>query len=161
MAKYIFFYSFLLLLSFVIMPNGSPSADRGNYDYKGESFHSVAQSTDTSLNTNEKWEGAEITVIEGDPDKDEKITFKIEMPDGFSLSPHFYNEAVRIDVLSGLLYIGSGDRVSRDNLAEIRPGGYADLPPEMSHYLFVEGATVIELRTVGPWHINHLNRNRN
>jgi hypothetical protein len=36
-------------------------------------------------------------------------------------------------------------------------GSYTFMPPEMRHFAWAEGETVIQLATIGPWEIHYVN----
>lgn len=101
--------------------------------------------------------GAEMAVLEGDPSETGVFTMRIRMPDGYSISPHSHPNVERVTVLSGTFLLGSGENVNERYATRLETGSYTSMPPEMVHYAFAEGETVIQLTTVGPWVINYTN----
>ena len=101
--------------------------------------------------------GAMYAVLEGDLDRSEVFTMQIKMPDGFQIAPHWHPNVERVTVLSGVFYLGSGDEMDMDAAERLEAGTYTSMPPEMRHYAFTEGRTIIQLTTIGPWVINYLN----
>lgn len=101
--------------------------------------------------------GAQFAVLEGDPDELGIFTMQIKMPDGFHISPHWHPNVERLTVLEGQFHLGSGEEMDKEATQALGPGSYTSMPPGMRHYAIVEGETVVQLSTVGPWAINYLN----
>jgi quercetin dioxygenase-like cupin family protein len=101
--------------------------------------------------------GAEFAVLEGDPSQEGVFTMRIRMPDGFHIAPHSHPNVERVTVLSGVFNLGTGETVDRAATRPLHPGTYASMPPGMTHYVFTEGETEIQLTSVGPWVINYVN----
>ena len=60
-------------------------------------------------------------------------------------------------MLSGTFNLGHGDVVNRAATQRLEPGSYFSLPPGMRHYAIMEGETVIQLSSIGPWVLNYVN----
>lgn len=100
--------------------------------------------------------GAEFAVLEGDPSAEEVFTLRLKMPDGYHISPHWHPNVERVTVLSGSFLLGSGADLDRNAVTVLEPGSYVSLPPETQHYAIMDGETVIQLTSVGPWVINYV-----
>jgi len=100
--------------------------------------------------------GAEFAILEGDPAEPGVFTMRIRMPDGFVIAPHWHPNVERVTVLSGTFLLGSGERLDRAAAQRLEAGSYFSLPPEMPHFAIMEGETVVQLTSVGPWEINYV-----
>jgi quercetin dioxygenase-like cupin family protein len=101
--------------------------------------------------------GAEFSVLEGDPGEPGVFTMRIRMPDGFVIAPHSHAGVERVTVLSGTFHLGSGDRVDRQATTGLPAGSHFSMPPGMRHFAIMEGETVIQLTSIGPWQIEYVN----
>jgi hypothetical protein len=101
--------------------------------------------------------GAEFAVLEGDPSEPGVFNMRIRMPDGFVIAPHWHPGVERVTVLSGTFHLGHGEALDRQAADRLPAGSHFSLPPEMRHYAFTEGETVIQLSSIGPWEINYVN----
>jgi quercetin dioxygenase-like cupin family protein len=101
--------------------------------------------------------GAEFAVLEGDPSQPGVFTMQIRMPDGFVIAPHWHPGVERVTVLSGAFHLGHGDALDREAAQRLPAGSHFSLPPQMRHYAIVEGETVIQLSSIGPWEITYVN----
>lgn len=96
-------------------------------------------------------------MIEEKKEDTDVYQIRVKLPDGFKIPPHWFENKVRLDVLSGVFYLGSGDKIDMEMTQEIKAGGYKTLPPEIHHYGVVEGPTIIKLTTSAPWSVNYVN----
>lgn len=104
-------------------------------------------------------EGAEFAVLEGDPSSEGYFALRIRMPDGYVIPPHWHPVQERVTVLSGAFRLGMGEAVDAQQAERLPAGSYFSLAPRMPHFAVVEGETVIQLTSVGPWQINYINPN--
>ena len=111
-----------------------------------------------------KWEdakslppGAKLAVLEGDPTKEGFIAFRIKLPANYKIPPHYHPSPERVTVLSGTLHLGMGDKVDEKSATALTAGSYSSMPPQMHHFGWTEGETVLQLATIGPWEITYLN----
>jgi len=101
--------------------------------------------------------GAEFSVLEGDPGEPGVFTMRIRMPDGFVIAPHSHVGVERVTVLSGTFHLGSGDVVDREATTRLPAGSHFSLPPGMRHFAIMDGETIIQLSSIGPWQIDYVN----
>ena len=47
--------------------------------------------------------------------------------------------------------------MNKASTERLEAGSYTSMPPEMIHFVFIEGETVVQLTSVGPWEINYVN----
>ncbi len=91
--------------------------------------------------------------------KDEEegtYSMKIRLPDGLKLAPHKFEKKVRINILSGLFYLGLGNKFDNASLKAFGPGSTLELSPEIAHYAAVKGVTLIEIKGVAPWAVKYV-----
>jgi len=102
-------------------------------------------------------EGAEFTILEGDPGESGVFTMRIRMPDGFVIAPHTHPGVERVTVISGTFHLGHGEELDREAARALPPGSHFSLPRGMAHYAIMEGETVVQLSSIGPWQISYVN----
>ena len=102
-------------------------------------------------------DGAEFSVLEGDPGSDGLFTMRIRMPDGFRINPHTHPGVERLTVISGTFHLGHGEEFDRDATTALPAGSYFSLPPGHAHYAEAGGETVVQLSSIGPWEIEYIN----
>lgn len=102
-------------------------------------------------------EGAEFSLLEGDPSQQGLFALRIRMPDGFRIEPHWHPNVERLTVISGTFRLGHGDEFDAGATDPFGPGSYLSLPPEMTHFAVTEGTTEVQLTSIGPWVINYVN----
>lgn len=101
--------------------------------------------------------GAKIAVLEGDPSKAGFFTMRIKMPDGYRVPPHWHPQQERVTVLAGTLNLGSGNAFEPTATRALSPGTYSSMPPQMTHFAWMTGETVLQLSSIGPWTITYVN----
>jgi anti-sigma factor ChrR (cupin superfamily) len=63
--------------------------------------------------------GAKIAVIEGPLNKEVPFTFRLKVPTGYRIPPHFHSVIEHVTVLSGAFSIGKGDRWDDSKLVRL------------------------------------------
>ena len=102
--------------------------------------------------------GARYTVLEGDPAKEGPILLRIKLPDGFRIAPHTHPKDERVTVLSGTLFLGTGEAFDEKAAGELPAGSYGKTAAGTPHFGWVKGETVLQLHGTGPWGVEYLNR---
>lgn len=101
--------------------------------------------------------GAEVAVLEGDPDKAGFFTMRLRMPDGYRVPAHSHSQRERIVVLKGMLNLGMGGKFDPAKTDALTPGTYSSMPPGMNHFAWVKGETILQLSSIGPWTVAYVN----
>ncbi|MFN2502292.1 MAG: cupin domain-containing protein [Pyrinomonadaceae bacterium] len=101
--------------------------------------------------------GAKAAVLEGDPTKEGPFVMRLWLPDGFSVQPHWHPKVERITVISGTFNLGMGEKFDKSAGREMTAGSFGFWPPEMRHFAWVKGDTILQLHGIGPWTINYVN----
>jgi quercetin dioxygenase-like cupin family protein len=101
--------------------------------------------------------GAKMAVLEGDPTKEGPFVVRFQFPDGYHIPPHTHPKTERVTVISGNLYLATGETLDRTSAKKLPAGSFGYWPAGMQHTAWSEGETVIQLHGVGPWQINYVN----
>jgi quercetin dioxygenase-like cupin family protein len=101
--------------------------------------------------------GAKMTVLEGDPTKEGPFVVRFQFPDGYHIPPHTHPKTERVTVISGNLYLATGETLDRNSAKKLPAGSFGYWPAGMKHAGWSEGETVIQLHGIGPWQINYVN----
>ena len=54
--------------------------------------------------------GAKMAVLSGDPGKSDEFTVRLDLPDGYTIAPHWHPTDENITVVSGTFTVGVGDK---------------------------------------------------
>lgn len=101
--------------------------------------------------------GALVSVLEGDPAKDESFTMRIQFPANYKIPLHTHPAVERVTVLSGTLYLGIGETFDREEARPLSPGALAVMDEGVPMFGFTaEEPVVIQLNGTGPWGIDYL-----
>ena len=103
--------------------------------------------------------GAEAALLYGDPSKEGPFVLRLRFPDGYLIAPHRHAGAEILTVLSGTFALGLGEDANRGEVTRMTAGSFTAMPPGMPHYARAEGATVVQLNSIGPWSITYINPN--
>ncbi|MGH7599268.1 MAG: cupin domain-containing protein [bacterium] len=102
--------------------------------------------------------GAQFAVLEGDPSKPgAPYTLRAEVPDGYSVPPHWHPMDEKITVIQGIIRLGMGKKFDSAKLRDLPAGSYALLPKGEPHFNQYQGETIIQLHGIGPYDINYVN----
>jgi quercetin dioxygenase-like cupin family protein len=101
--------------------------------------------------------GAKMAVLEGDPTKEGPFVVRFQFPAGYHIPPHTHPKTERVTVISGALYLATGEALDRNSAKELSAGSFGYWPAGMKHTAWSGGETVIQLHGVGPWQINYVN----
>ena len=101
--------------------------------------------------------GAKMAVLEGDPTKEGTFVVRFQFPAGYHIAAHTHPKTERVTVISGALYLATGESLDRNSAKALPAGSFGYWPAGMKHAAWSEGETVIQLHGVGPWQINYVN----
>jgi quercetin dioxygenase-like cupin family protein len=101
--------------------------------------------------------GAKMAVLEGDPTKEGPFVVRFQFPDGYHVAPHTHPKTERVTVISGILYLATGEALDRTSAKKLPAGSFGYWPAGMKHTAWSEGETIIQLHGIGPWQINYVN----
>lgn len=101
--------------------------------------------------------GAKIAVLEGDPMQPGPFTFRLKVPTGYRIPPHFHPVIEHVTVVSGAFSIGKGEQWDDSKLVRLDAGGFIHMPPGERHFARATGVTVLQLHSMGAWGITYVN----
>ena len=100
---------------------------------------------------------ARLAVIVGDPSQPGPYTIRVKLPSGVKLMPHRHPEDRVYTVISGVFYIGVGDRFDPDKLKAHPPGSVVVLPGDTWHFHWAKsGEYVTQVTGIGPLGLDYL-----
>jgi hypothetical protein len=143
----------VLLLAFALI-GSAVAAVRADEPHKGWLLHvpsEIEWRPSDSLPA-----GAQIAVLEGDPSKDGYFAMRIKMPDGYRVPAHWHSAQERVTVLTGTLHLGSGDKFEASKTKPLAAGTYSSMAPRMTHFAWMQGETILQLTSMGPWTITYV-----
>jgi hypothetical protein len=92
-----------------------------------------------------------LAVIVGHPSEPGPCVIRVKAPGGTKLMPHRHPEHRIYPVMSGVFYIGLGDRFDSDKVQAFPPGTVTVLPGHTSHvHCAKSGEYVTQITAIGP-----------
>ena len=82
---------------------------------------------------------------------------RLQAPDGYHILPHTHPKTERVTVISGTMFLATGENLDRSAAKALPAGTYGLWPAGMKHTAWFEGGTVIQIHGTGPWQINYVN----
>ena len=65
--------------------------------------------------------GTRLAVVQGDPSKERLFVYRLRMPAGYQIPPHFHKASENVTVLSGVFSVGVGRSSIRARVRSCRP----------------------------------------
>jgi hypothetical protein len=101
---------------------------------------------------------ARLAVLVGHPTEPGPYVIRVKVPSGVKLMPHRHREDRVYTVISGIFYIGRGDRFDEERLEAYPPGSIVVLPGETPHFHWARsGEYVTQVTAMGPISLTYLN----
>lgn len=98
-----------------------------------------------------------LAVIVGDPSKPGPYVIRVKVPAGVRLMPHTHPEDRIYTVMSGVFYIGLGERFDGEKLNAYPPGSVIVLPGDTPHFHWAKsGEYVTQVTAIGPLGLEYL-----
>ena len=102
--------------------------------------------------------GAKLAVVSGDPSKEGLFVYRIKMPAGYKIPPHTHKASENVTVLTGVFYIGLGEKFDQGTGQELPVGGFVSVPPKHAHYAWAgTQETVVQVHGMGPTDLTFVN----
>ena len=102
--------------------------------------------------------GAKLAVVQGDPSKEGPFVYRLKMPAGYKVPPHFHRAAENVTVLTGVFYLGLGEKFDQGSGQKLPVGGFVSVPPKHPHYAWAgPQETVVQVHGVGPTDLTFVN----
>jgi anti-sigma factor ChrR (cupin superfamily) len=103
--------------------------------------------------------GARLAVVQGDPGKEGPFVYRLKMPAGYKVPPHYHKASENVTVLTGTFSIGMGKEFDAKNGQELPTGGFFSVPPQHPHYAWAGSQeTVVQVHGVGPTDLTFVNQ---
>ena len=101
--------------------------------------------------------GARLAVLVGHPSEPGPYVIRVKVPGGTKLMPHRHPEDRIYTVMTGVFYIGIGDRFDGDKLQSFPPGSVVMLPGDTPHFHWAKsGEYVTQVTAIGPLDLDYL-----
>ena len=95
--------------------------------------------------------GARLAVLVGEPTQAGPYLIRVKVPSGVKLMPHKHPEDRIYTVISGVFYVGLGDRFDEEDLKAYPPGSVVVLPGNTWHFHSAKsGEYVTQVTAIGP-----------
>jgi quercetin dioxygenase-like cupin family protein len=100
---------------------------------------------------------ARLAVVVGEPTKPGPYVIRVKVPSGVKLMPHRHPEDRIYTVISGVFYIGLGDRFDPDKLKAYPPGSVIVLPGDTPHFHWAMSREYVsQVTAIGPLGLEYL-----
>ena len=101
-----------------------------------------------------------LAVVVGEPLQDGPYTIRVKVPSGVKLMPHRHPEDRIYTVISGIFYIGLGDKFDAEKLMAYPVGAVIVLPGNTSHFHWAKsGEYVTQVTAIGPLGLEYIKAN--
>ena len=98
-----------------------------------------------------------LAVVVGQPSEPGPYTIRVKAPHGAKLMPHRHPEDRVYTVISGVFYIGLGERFDADRLQAYPPGSVIVLPGNTAHFHWAKsGEYITQITALGPLGLEYL-----
>jgi ChrR-like protein with cupin domain len=101
--------------------------------------------------------GVKMCVLEGSPEGIGPFTIRFSAPDGYKIPPHWHYGVEHLTVLQGSVFVAMGDLWDESHAEEVPAGGFSIMPPQMHHFVWTKGETIVQIHGMGPWNIVYVN----
>ncbi|HTS93749.1 MAG TPA: cupin domain-containing protein [Stellaceae bacterium] len=100
---------------------------------------------------------ARLAILVGDPKQPGPYVVRVKVPAGVKLMPHHHPEDRIYTVMSGVFYIGLGDRFDADKMKAYPPGSVIVLPGDTPHFHWAKsGEYVTQVSAIGPLGLDYV-----
>jgi quercetin dioxygenase-like cupin family protein len=100
---------------------------------------------------------ARIAILVGEPTKSAPYVIRVKVPQGTKLMPHTHREDRIYTVISGVFYIGLGEKFDENRLVAHPPGTVLVLPAGQSHFHWAKsGEYITQVSAIGPLGIEYV-----
>jgi quercetin dioxygenase-like cupin family protein len=100
---------------------------------------------------------ARLAVVAGDPSQPGPYVVRVKLPAGVKLMPHRHHEDRVYTVMSGVFYIGVGEKFDERKLQAYPPGAVIVLPGGTPHFHWAKsGEYITQVTAAGPISLEYL-----
>jgi quercetin dioxygenase-like cupin family protein len=98
-----------------------------------------------------------LAILVGEPSEPGPYVIRVKMPAGGKLMPHKHPEDRIYTVMSGVFYIGLGERFDGEKMKAYPPGSVVVLPGDTWHFHWAKsGEYVTQVTAIGPLGLEYL-----
>jgi quercetin dioxygenase-like cupin family protein len=87
--------------------------------------------------------GVEVADIVGDSTKPGPYVQRVKLPPNYRIPPHTHPEDRTYTIISGMWYVGFGDKFDEAKLIALPPGSYYTEPANTPHFVMTKGEGVV------------------
>jgi quercetin dioxygenase-like cupin family protein len=99
-----------------------------------------------------------LAVIVGNPSEPGPYLIRVKAPGGTKLMPHKHSEDRIYTVMSGVFYIGLGEKFDGDKVKAYPPGSVIVLPSDTAHFHWAKsGEYITQITAIGPLGLEYIN----
>jgi quercetin dioxygenase-like cupin family protein len=100
---------------------------------------------------------ARLAIVVGEPVREGPYTIRVKLPHGTKMMPHSHPEDRMYTVISGIFYIGLGDKFDAEKLQAYPPGSVIILPGNTSHFHWAKsGEYITQVTAIGPLGLEYI-----
>jgi quercetin dioxygenase-like cupin family protein len=100
---------------------------------------------------------ARLAVVVGQPSEPGPYVIRVKVPHGTKLMPHKHPEDRIYTVMSGVFYIGLGEKFDGDKVQAYPPGSVIVLPGDTPHFHWAKsGEYVTQVTAIGPLGLDYM-----
>lgn len=104
-------------------------------------------------------EKVKLAILVGDPTKREPFIVRVKVPNDEKIMPHIHPEDRIYTVISGVFYIGIGNKYDEAKLQAYPPGAVVILPGNTPHFHLAKSAEyVAQVYAIGPLGLDYLDK---
>lgn len=104
-------------------------------------------------------QNVKLAVLVGNPAKPEPFIVRVKVPNGEKIMPHVHPEDRIYTVISGVFYIGIGEKYDESKLQAYPVGAVVVLPGNTPHFhLAKSGEYITQVYAIGPLGLDYLDK---
>lgn len=104
-------------------------------------------------------EKVKLAVLVGNPTRAEPFVVRVKVPNGEKIMPHTHPEDRIYTVISGVFYIGIGNKYDENKLLAYPPGSVVILPGNTPHFHCAKsGEYITQVYAIGPLGLEYLDK---
>jgi len=85
------------------------------------------------------------------------FTYRLKIPDGYNIPPHFHPADGHLTVIAGTLNIGFGDKLDVKATKAMPAGSFIVIPRGAHHFYWTRGETIVQSHGIAPWGVAYVN----
>ncbi len=146
----------LLLVTTLVVLSFGVSADQPPPKVAGR--HTMLSSTELKWAAAPNYlpRGAQVAALHGSMERQGLFMVQIKFPANYRIPAHRHSGDEHINVVSGSVQFGMGEKEDGQNLRTIDAGGYALMPANEVHYLRTSTDAVVVRTAVGPFRTTYV-----